>query len=80
VLKLSTTALMGDHTIGFQYAFGHKLKGRQSELPSFTNLLVRARTTNTKSLKAKLSLINQDAISFSTLIPFLISSQILTFL
>lgn len=68
ILKLSTTAVTGDHTIGFQYAFVHKLRGRQSELPSFTNLVVRARTTNAKSLKAKLSLINQDAVSFSTFI------------
>ncbi len=58
----------GDHIIGFQYAFAHKLEGRQNELSPLTSLIVRARTTSVKSAKAKFSLINGDAVSFSTFI------------
>ena len=51
--------------LGFQFYFGDKLKGRQSELGNFTRLVVRARSGETDSLRLKISLIGADGTSFS---------------
>ncbi len=61
-----TTELQGDHTIGFQYYFGDKLKGRVSELSSFSKVVVRVRTTSPQPIKAKLSLITSDASPYAS--------------
>lgn len=63
LLRLNATELSGDHTLGFQYYFADKLKGRSSELSSFKKLIVRARATGTQPVKAKVVLTNADAIS-----------------
>jgi hypothetical protein len=63
LLRLNATELSGDHTMGFQYYFADKVKGRSSELSGFTKLVVRARATGTQPVKAKVVLTNADAIS-----------------
>jgi hypothetical protein len=75
ILRLSASELSGDHTIGFAYYFGDKLKGRISEMNSFDKLLVRAITAETQSVKAKITLINKDAFAFSTFITLTNSFQ-----
>jgi hypothetical protein len=66
ILHLVATELSGDHLMGFQYFIGEKLKGRTTELPAFDKLLIRARTANAPSIKLKVTLINSDAVSYST--------------
>lgn len=68
ILRLSATELSGDHTIGFSHCFSEKLEGRRSELDSFSKLVLRARTTATQPVKAKVTLINKDAFSFSAFV------------
>ncbi|HYM93502.1 MAG TPA: membrane or secreted protein, partial [Chitinophagaceae bacterium] len=63
ILKLSANELSGDHTIGFQYFFVDKLKGRESE--KFDKLVIRARTAEAESINAKVTLTNTDGFSFS---------------
>jgi len=65
ILRLNTTELSGDHTIGFLQYFGDKLEGRITEVGSFDKLMIRARTAETTPVKAKITLINKDAFSFS---------------
>ncbi|HEY6503213.1 MAG TPA: membrane or secreted protein [Chitinophagaceae bacterium] len=64
ILRLATNELAGDHTIGFQYFFADKTKGRTTE--TFDKLIIRARTAETNPVKAKITLTNTDAFSFST--------------
>lgn len=64
ILRLAINELAGDHTIGFQYFFGDKTKGRATE--TFDKLIIRARTAETNPVKAKITLTNADAFSFST--------------
>ena len=66
VLRMSANELSDDHTLGFQYYCLDKLKGRNPE--SFRKLVIRARTTGTQPVNAKLTLINQDGYAFSTVI------------
>jgi hypothetical protein len=68
LFRLSATELSGDHTIGFRYYFGDKLQGRISEINSFDQLIVRARTDETRPVKAKITVTDKDAFSFSTFI------------
>ncbi len=75
ILRLATTELSGDHTIGFQWFLGNKIKGRIAELGSFDKLMIRARTAETQPVKAKITLISSDAFSFSTYITLANSFQ-----
>ncbi|MBC7887474.1 MAG: membrane or secreted protein [Ferruginibacter sp.] len=75
LLKINTTELSGDHTIGFQWFFADKLKGRTSEASSFDKLIVRARTTENRPVQAKVILTNADATSVSTFITLTNSFQ-----
>lgn len=68
ILRLSATELSGDHTIGFSHCFAEKLEGRKSELDSFSKFVLRARTTEAQPVKAKVTLINKDAFSFSAFV------------
>jgi hypothetical protein len=68
LLRLSTSELSGDHTIGFQHFFGDKLKGRLTEAGAFTKLMIRARATGTQPVKAKVVLTNADAVSAASFI------------
>ena len=68
ILRLAVTELSGDHTFGFQYFFGDKLKGRNSELSSFDRVIIRARTSNPQPVKVKITLINENALSISSYI------------
>ncbi len=63
ILRLATNELSGDHIMGFQYTFTGKLKGRESE--TFDKLVIRARATGAEQVKAKITLTNADANSFS---------------
>ncbi|MFI5187176.1 MAG: membrane or secreted protein [Chitinophagales bacterium] len=63
ILKLSANGSSDDPTIGFQFYFADKLKGRESE--AFDKLIIKARTAETQPLKAKITLTNKDAFSFS---------------
>jgi hypothetical protein len=64
ILKLATTELTGDHTIGFQYSFTEKLKGRGQELASFNKIFIRARTGEPGPVKAKITVTDADAFSY----------------
>jgi hypothetical protein len=68
LLRLNATELSGDHTIGFQWFFGDKLKGRAGEAGSLDKLVIRARTTENGPVQAKIILTNADAISVSVII------------
>jgi hypothetical protein len=63
ILKLAAHELRDDHTIGFQFFFADRLKGRDSE--TFDKLVIRARTAEADPVKAKITLINKDAASFA---------------
>ena len=65
---MTANELSGTQLMGFQYSFVDKIKGRMEEMPSFNKLVVRARTTNASPLKAKVSLICNDASSVSSFI------------
>jgi hypothetical protein len=65
ILKLAATELSGDHTIGFQYGFTEKLKGRKPELVSFDQLVIRAKTDGTQPVKAKITLTDGDGFSYA---------------
>jgi hypothetical protein len=58
--------LTDKQVMGWQFYFGDKLKGRQSELSSFNKLIVRVRADN--GAMAKIILITNDALNFSTTI------------
>lgn len=68
ILKLSATELSAGQTFGFAHFFGDKLSGRKWELDSFNRLLIRARTADAQPVKAKITLTDKDAFSFSTFI------------
>jgi hypothetical protein len=63
ILRIAVNELSDDHTIGFQYFFADKLKGSQSEI--FNKLVIRARTAEAEPVKAKVALINSNALSFA---------------
>jgi hypothetical protein len=58
--------LTDKQVMGWQFYFGDKLKGRQSELSSFNKLIVRVRADN--GATAKIILVTNDALNFSTII------------
>jgi hypothetical protein len=62
-VKITAKNLTDKQMMGFQFYFGDKLKGRQPELASFTKVVLRVRAEN--PVKAKLSLITNDALCFS---------------
>ncbi|MFD2999391.1 cellulase family glycosylhydrolase [Pontibacter toksunensis] len=64
-LRLAAKELTGHDVMGWQYYFGDKLKGRQSELLSFNRIIIRARTTNPQPVQAKVSLITDDASAYA---------------
>lgn len=68
ILRLYASELSGDHTIGFEHFFGDKLQGRISEINSFDRLIIRARTSEAQPVKAKITLTDKDASSFSIFI------------
>jgi hypothetical protein len=68
ILKLATSGLSGDHIIGVQHFFAGKLKGRMTEADLAGKLMIRARTGETRPLKAKITLTNADAVSVSSFI------------
>jgi len=68
ILRLAATELSGDHAFGFTHFFADKLRGRISEVDSFSKLIIRARTSETQPVKAKITLITKDAFSFSSYI------------
>ena len=65
ILRMSTTELSGDHTIGFSHFFGDKWQGRVSEAGSFTKLIIRARTAEAQPVKAKVTLTDKNAFSWA---------------
>jgi hypothetical protein len=68
ILRLSTNELSGDDTFGFDHYFADKLKGRFSEVNSFDKLVIRARTSEVQTVRAKITFINKDAFAFSTFV------------
>ncbi|MEO6456214.1 MAG: membrane or secreted protein, partial [Ginsengibacter sp.] len=68
IMRLAATELSDDHTIGFQYFFADKLKGRITEAEVLSKLFIRARTSEPYPLKAKVTLTNRDAVSVSSFI------------
>jgi hypothetical protein len=68
ILRLSASELSGDHTIGLQWSFKDKIKGRKTELDSMNKLIIKARTGEKQPVRAKVTLTNKDAQSYSTFI------------
>jgi hypothetical protein len=68
ILRLASTSLSGDHTMGFQVFFAEKLKGRQSETADKTRLFIRGRSGTDQPVKVKVTLTNEDAVAVSTYI------------
>ena len=68
--QLSLKATVGksnqkpDFPLGVQFYFRDKIKGRLSELPTFTKLVVRA--TGADSLRLKISLVGSSGAAYST--------------
>lgn len=75
ILKLSAAELSASQTFGFVHFFGDKLLGRKPELDSFNRLLIRARTADAQPVKAKVTLTDKEAFSFSTSITLANSFQ-----
>ncbi|GHA76159.1 cellulase family glycosylhydrolase [Pontibacter akesuensis] len=65
IFRLAAKELTGEDVMGWQFYFADKLEGRQSELASFDKIIIRARTTNTKPVQAKLTLITDDASGYA---------------
>lgn len=63
-VKMTAKNLTDKQVMGWQFYFGDKLKGRQSELSSFSNLVIRVRAES--PVMAKISLITNNALCFST--------------
>lgn len=71
VLGLAVTGDPGraqDRMIGFQYGFAGKLRGREAELSSFDQLVIRAKTSGPASVRAKITLTDANAFSYSAYI------------
>jgi hypothetical protein len=68
LLRLTSTELSGDHIMGFQWFFADRLKGRASEKGSLDKLFIRARTAESRPVKAKIILTDADGISVSSFI------------
>ncbi|HEY2722005.1 MAG TPA: membrane or secreted protein [Chitinophagaceae bacterium] len=64
ILRLSANELSDDHTMGFQFYFADKLKGRLTE--NFDKLVINGRATATQPVNAKITLIDKDGFSFSS--------------
>jgi hypothetical protein len=62
-LALQTTLGGNNQLMGWQYYFEDKIKGRKDELPSFTKVVVKARSL--QELPFSISLITADAQAFS---------------
>lgn len=62
-VNIAAKNLTDKQVMGWQFYFGDKLKGRQSEISSFKNLVVRVRSENSSS--SKITLITKDAFAFS---------------
>jgi hypothetical protein len=62
-LALQTTLGSNNQLMGWQYYFEDKIKGRKDELPSFTKVVVKARSL--QELPFTLSLVTTDAQAFS---------------
>ena len=52
-------------SMGFQFYFGDKIKGRSGDLSMFSKLAMKARSVNNQPVKMKLTLITKDAQSFA---------------
>ncbi|MEO8406058.1 MAG: membrane or secreted protein, partial [Chitinophagaceae bacterium] len=65
ILRMTVNELSNDHLFGFQYAFIKKLAGRMSDMASFNKLMIRARSAGTQPVKAKITLTDGNASSFS---------------
>jgi hypothetical protein len=63
VLKTTLNKPALQQTMGWQYFFADKIRGRYSDLSSFTTLVIRARSA--QKVKVKASLITRDAQAFS---------------
>jgi hypothetical protein len=66
ILRLASTTLSGDHTMGFQVFFAGKLTGRQLEVAGKTRLFISGRSGSDQPVKVKVTLTNEDAVSVST--------------
>lgn len=62
-VKVTAKTLTDKQVMGWQYYFGDKLRGRQSELGSFNKIVLKVRTES--PTRVKLSLITSDALCFS---------------
>lgn len=64
VLRLAIADLKDAETIGFQYSFTEKVRGRRQELNEFKTLVLRARSS--KPIEATITLVNVYGQSFSS--------------
>ncbi len=63
-VSVNAKTLTDKQVMGWQFYFGDKTTGRQSELTEFKNMVVRVRSES--SSPARISLITKDAFAFST--------------
>ncbi|MCX2740307.1 cellulase family glycosylhydrolase [Pontibacter anaerobius] len=65
ILRLDTEQLPQEGVMGLQLYVGDKLKGRQSELPEFDKLIIRARTSGNAPVQANITLITAGASAYT---------------
>jgi hypothetical protein len=66
VLKTTMNKPVSGQMMGWQFYFADQLKGRQTDIASFTKLVVRAKADSPDNVHMKLSLITTDAQGFAT--------------
>lgn len=68
IWNISTPKLREEHTIGMQYFFADKIKGRADELSSFKKVLIRAKSSNETPVRTRVTLINKDAAAYTAFV------------
>ncbi|WP_439882555.1 cellulase family glycosylhydrolase [Pontibacter sp. MBLB2868] len=64
ILRLSANELPEEGVMGFQTYIADKLKGRTTEIPGFTKIVLRARSAIPKPIKVRVALISDDATAY----------------
>jgi len=68
IWNISAPKLTEEHTIGMQYFFADKIKGRSEELTSFNKVVLRAKSDNQLHVRARIALIDKDAAAHSAVV------------
>ncbi|RYF77476.1 MAG: membrane or secreted protein [Cytophagaceae bacterium] len=68
VLKASVGTVRANQPMGFQVYFGEKVKGRRTEMPGFSKLVVRGKSDAGRSVSLKVGLVDKYGATFSTVV------------